>query len=135
MKKIFDFTLGDYEREVKKSALRLGYTSLGACPHVLRHSGASIDEAHSRWTLKEVQKREGWASSASVAHYKKGALILQLMRKVPMVKQRKAASAANACRRSSFSRCGMQWPPVHDTGMGERGAVHDDSPMMIDILS
>ncbi|CAK0825012.1 unnamed protein product, partial [Prorocentrum cordatum] len=90
-KKIFDFTLGDYEREVKKSACRLGYTSLGVCPHVFRHSGASNDKAHSRRTLKEVQKRGRWASSASVARYEKGALILQQLRKVPLAKQRKAA--------------------------------------------
>ncbi|CAK0861861.1 unnamed protein product, partial [Prorocentrum cordatum] len=90
-KKIFDFTLGDYEREVKKSACRLGYTPLGACPHVFRHSGASNDKAHSRRTLKEVQKRGRWASSASVARYEKGALILQQLRKVPLARQKKAA--------------------------------------------
>ncbi|CAK0814975.1 unnamed protein product [Prorocentrum cordatum] len=90
--RLFDFSLAKYEREVKKSADRLGYSSLGVCPHVFRHSGASNDKAHNRRTLKEVQKRGRWASSASVARYEKGALILQQLRKIPQQKQRMAAS-------------------------------------------
>ncbi|CAK0863104.1 unnamed protein product, partial [Prorocentrum cordatum] len=47
--KIFDFSFAEYEREVKKSADRLGYSSLGVRPRVFRHSGASNDKAHNRF--------------------------------------------------------------------------------------
>ena len=88
--KIFDFTLADYMREVKKSSARRGYTSLGICPHVFRHAGASNDKARSRRTLKEIVKRGRWATSASVARYEKGSLFLEQVREIPLPKQKKA---------------------------------------------
>ncbi|CAK0869503.1 unnamed protein product [Prorocentrum cordatum] len=88
--RLFTFSLSLLDREIKKAADRLGYSPLGVCPHVFRHPGASNDKAHGRRTLKEVQKRGRWASSASVARYEKSAVILQQLRKVTQEKKTRA---------------------------------------------
>ncbi|CAK0875323.1 unnamed protein product [Prorocentrum cordatum] len=100
---LFDFTLLEYEREIKKAADRLGYSPLGMRPHVFRHSKASNDKVHNRRTLKEIQKRGRWVSSASVARYD-GALVLQELRKMPQQKQKLAARKSKQLPQRLFER-------------------------------
>ncbi|CAK0806201.1 unnamed protein product [Prorocentrum cordatum] len=86
--RLFNFTLPEFEREVKRS----------------RRSGASNDKAHGRRTLKEIQKRGRWASSASVARYEKGALLLQQLRKIPVAEQKMAARRSAKLPQELISR-------------------------------
>ena len=73
---LFPFDYLDVYKEVQMAGKAFGLKKF--TPYLLRHSGASIDQACQKRTLTETQKRGRWASMKSVTRYEQHAQLARV---------------------------------------------------------
>ena len=104
---IFQCSLNQFEELCRQFSKQFKLPSGVFTPHVIRHSGPSVDVIHGQRSLEEVQARGRWAAPASVRRYRKpGRLLLQSSR-LPKIFLSRAKSALDSALTTLLSK----WVP------------------------
>ncbi len=105
---VFHITLAQYETKFRHFSKIFKLPSGSFTPHVLRHSGPSFDVIHSHRSLAQVQARGRWASSSSVARYRKPGRLLLQAAKFPIAIQNYTSGLSKSALATLLSK----WVPA-----------------------
>lgn len=108
---VFQITLSQYESKFRFFSKNFKLPSGSFFPHVLRHSGPSFDVIHCHRSLAQVQARGRWASSSSVARYRKPGRLLLQATKFPIRLQ----NYSSALSKSALATLLSKWIPPEPT--------------------
>ena len=97
-------------KEMRVSALRLGYEDCDHSPHILRHSGPGNDRWQDVLSLPEIMKRGRWASLKPVSRYEKHGRLLKILDKVTARQQGRMRKRSELLPRLlTRALCALSW--------------------------